>query len=173
MKGWLFILKKILFLVIILSSFLLISDKEYVIPNESIRLRIIPNSNSSLDIIMKENTKKEIMEIVNNFDSVSIDSSRKEIVENVSNVENKVKKLFDDNNYNETFVVNYGLNKFPEKIYKGVKYKEGYYESLVVEIGNAKGNNFWCVLYPPLCLIDENKETNYKSKIIEIVRKFF
>jgi stage II sporulation protein R len=144
-----------------------------VIPNESIRLRIIPNSNSSLDIIMKENTKKEIMEIVNNFDSVSIDSSRKEIVENVSNVENKVKKLFDDNNYNETFVVNYGLNKFPEKIYKGVKYKEGYYESLVVEIGNAKGNNFWCVLYPPLCLIDENKETNYKSKIIEIVRKFF
>ena len=173
MKGWLFILKKILFLIIILSCFVFLSNKEYVIPSESIRLRIIPNSNSSLDIKMKESAKNEIIKVVKDFDSVDIDSSRKEIVDNINNVENKVKKLFDDNNYNETFVVKYGLNKFPEKIYKGVKYQEGYYESLVVEIGKASGNNFWCVLYPPLCLIDENSETKYKSKIVEIINKFF
>lgn len=173
MKGWLFILKKIFFLIVILCCFLLVSSKEYVIPNESIRLRIISNSNSSFDTIMKESAKKEIISVVSDFNNVNIDSSRKEIVDNINNVENKIKKLFDENNYNETFVVKYGLNKFPEKIYKGVKYQEGYYESLVVEIGEAAGNNFWCVLYPPLCLIDEDHETKYKSKVIEIVSKFF
>ena len=72
------------------------------------------------------------------------------------------------------FKVKYGINAFPEKIYKGVKYSEGDYESLVVEIGEAKGDNFWCVLYPPLCTIDESDEDiNYKFRIIEIFEKLF
>ena len=54
------------------------------------------------------------------------------------------------------YKVNYGMNYFPVKKYDGVTYKEGNYESLVVSIGEAKGNNYWCILYPPLCMIDDN-----------------
>jgi len=65
-------------------------------------------------------------------------------------------------------------NEFPEKIYKGIRYNAGNYESLVIKIGEAKGNNYWCVLFPPLCLIDEEiEEVEYKSKIVELFSKYF
>ena len=57
-----------------------------------------------------------------------------------------------------------------------VSYEEGNYESLVVEIGEAKGENWWCVLFPPLCSIDVKKEdkdfVEYKSKVLEILNHY-
>ena len=75
------------------------------------------------------------------------------------------------------FQVHYGLNYFPEKKYKGVTYKEGYYESLVVTLGEGKGENWWCVLFPPLCLL-EAEETNtnaveYKFFVQDLITKYF
>ena len=48
--------------------------------------------------------------------------------------------------------INFGYNYFPAKQFKGHTYEEGYYESLVVSIGEAKGDNWWCVMFPPMCL---------------------
>ena len=83
--------------------------------------------------------------------------------------------LFKNNNYDMDYKVNYGMNYFPIKKYDGATYKEGNYESLVVSIGEAKGNNYWCILYPPLCMIDNKKEVKnkieYKFKIIEYIKK--
>ena len=68
------------------------------------------------------------------------------------------------------------MNYFPTKEYKGVIYEEGEYESIVVEIGDAQGDNFWCVLFPPLCLLEgevENKDNiEYTSFIKEIIEKY-
>ena len=75
------------------------------------------------------------------------------------------------------YKVNFGINYFPEKNYKGVIYEEGYYESLVVTLGSGNGENWWCVLFPPLCLM-EGEETNtdeveYKSFVKEMIDKYF
>ena len=55
--------------------------------------------------------------------------------------------------------------------------KEGNYESLVVKLGEGKGENFWCVLFPPLCLLEaeesDKDEVEYKSFIKEIIDKYF
>ena len=59
------------------------------------------------------------------------------------------------------------------KIYQGVTYKEGYYESLVISIGEAKGDNFWCVLFPNFCLIDTQEDHTYKSYFKELINKIF
>ena len=69
--------------------------------------------------------------------------------------------------------INYGYNYFPTKEYRGIKYKEGYYESIVISIGDAKGDNFWCVLFPNLCLIDTENTTDieYKSWALEKINK--
>ena len=48
--------------------------------------------------------------------------------------------------------INYGKNYFPEKNYKGITYEAGEYESLVISLGEAEGNNWWCVMYPALCI---------------------
>ena len=54
----------------------------------------------------------------------------------------------------------FGYNYFPKKVYKGILYPEGEYESIEVRLGSGVGDNYWCVLFPPLCLINENEITD-------------
>ena len=54
-------------------------------------------------------------------------------------------------------------------IYKGIKYNEGTYESLVIKLGSGEGKNWWCVLFPPLCLLDE--QNNLENAEYELYAK--
>lgn len=172
-------MKKALIILASLTICLILVNKndEYVIvPNDSIRFRIIPNSNTLEDLQMKEKVKEEINTIINEIESSNnLNETRQNIVENIPIIENKITNLFNKENYDKSFKINYGINYFPEKIYKGIKYEEGNYESMVIEIGKSSGDNYWCVLFPPLCLIDaeESEEVEYKFFISEIIKKFF
>ena len=102
-------------------------------------------------------------------------SEASEIIKNnLSLVDKDVKRVLNNNNYNLDYNINYGYNYFPEKEYKGVKYEEGYYESLLVTLGKGEGDNWWCVLFPPLCLIEgeDNDKVEYKSLVEEILKKY-
>lgn len=160
----------------LITLFLLIKNEEtLMIPEESIRFRVIANSNNKKDIEVKEYL---VNEIVNNekeiFNNININDSRKNINNNIDNVEKIISNTFKKLEYDKKFDIKYGINYFPEKNYKGVKYNSGYYESLVITIGEGKGNNYWCVMFPPLCMIDENNLDNaeYKFKIAEIIKKY-
>lgn len=170
-------MKKILILLALISIILLYTNKteEYVIvPNESIRFRIIPNSNTAEDLYMKEEVKEGISDIITSLSKENINKTRTNIVNNLPLLRNKVQNVFDENNYNQNFSINYGINYFPEKTYKGVKYQSGNYESMVVSIGNASGDNYWCVLFPPLCMMEakESEKVEYKFFIKEIIDHF-
>ena len=152
------------------------NDDYIVVPKDSIRFRIIPNSNTIEDIQMKEKVKEEINSVINKIEEAEdISESRQNIINSIPLIEEKINNLFKTENYNKTYKIKYGMNYFPEKIYKGVKYEEGDYESMVIEIGASSGDNYWCVLFPPLCLIDaeESEEVEYKFFITEIIKKFF
>lgn len=152
-----------------------VQKEEVVIPKESIRFRIIPNSNSVEDMNMKEKVKDEInYEIALLSNNTSLESARKKFKNSEGTIKKIVNETFQKNNYNKPFEVKYGYNYFPEKKYKGVTYKEGEYESLVVKIGEGKGDNFWCVLYPPLCMMEQtSSHKEYKFFVKEIINKFF
>ena len=68
-------------------------------------------------------------------------------------------------------------NYFPQKEFKGVTYEEGYYESLVVTLGSGSGDNWWCVLFPPLCLLEaeesEKDDVEYQFFVKELIDKYF
>lgn len=168
------IMKKVIVILgIIMTIILIYSNQEEVIiiPNEAIRVRVIANSNSKSDIEIKEKIKDLINKIVDkDLENItSIDEARKIIKNSIKIINNSVEKELNNKDFN----INYGLNYFPEKVFKGIKYKEGYYESLVVTIGEGNGNNYWCVLYPPLCLIDDNKEEyEYRFFIKDILNKY-
>lgn len=171
--------KTILFLTIIVAFLIYNELKEdtVIIPDTAIRLRVIPNSNSSIDQSMK-NKVKEYLE--NNTYQIlkeedNIEEARKLIKDNIPKLEENITKIFNDNNYNMNYTVNYGYNYFPNKEYRGIKYNEGYYESIVISIGEAQGDNWWCVLFPNLCLIDLEQKNNveYKYWIVETINKIF
>ena len=173
-------MKKIIIILTILTTITIyneIQKKEIIIPNTAIRLRVIPNSNTVLDQNMKNKVKTYLEEdtynLLENIDN--IEEARNIINNNIDNINNSINTIFKENNYNMNYNLDFGYNYFPEKEYRGIKYKEGYYESLVITIGEGEGDNFWCVLFPNLCLVDlENKEdTEYKSWVIEKIDKIF
>ena len=63
--------------------------------------------------------------------------------------------------------------EFPTRVYENVTLEAGVYDALILELGTGAGDNWWCVVYPPLCFTSGNGNVVYKSKILEIVRKFF
>ena len=143
------------------------------IPDDSVRLRVISNSNDELDVIQKQELKSYLEDIL--YELVKDAKSKEEvnsiIVNNLDNINEKVYNFLGNGNYK----IDYGQNYFPNKVYKGVVYKEGMYDSLVVIIGNGKGSNWWCVLFPPLCLLEENTTTTdveYKLFVSRIIDKF-
>lgn len=173
-------MKKIVLIIAIITSILIYSEikkETVVIPNSAIRLRVIPNSNSAQDQNIKKQVKTYLEKNTYNIlkDEKSIKEARKKINENIPVIEENVDRIFKDNNYDVSYNVNYGYNYFPSKTYRGITYKEGYYESIVISIGAAEGDNWWCVLFPNLCLADlEQKENSeYKSWVIETINKIF
>lgn len=144
------------------------------VPDDALRIRVIPNSNADRDQKIKQKIKSEIQMTIYDLlkDAKDTGEARKIINDNLDNIDNDVKKLLIKENYNLGYNINYGYNYFPPKTYNGITYDEGYYESLVVKLGKGEGDNWWCVLYPPLCLIEEDND-NYKSLVKEILDKYF
>ena len=151
-------MKKIIFIVICLVIGALVYQKtdDIVIPTDAIRIRIIANSNNIEDLYQKKKLKDGIKNDL--YDLVKDSSNSRDasisIKDNIDTINNLIKNR--TNNYK----ISYGKNYFPKKIYKGVVYPPGEYDSLVITLGNGLGDNWWCVLYPPLCLIDDNEETS-------------
>lgn len=166
----------VLALITIVYSVVNTKEEYVIVPKNSVRFRIIPNSNAPKDLYIKEQVKTSIDSVIKEIEkSKTINEARTSIKENINLVENKVSEVFKENNYNMDFKINYGANYFPEKIYKGVKYEAGEYESMVVKIGSGSGDNYWCVLFPPLCLMEaeETDDVEYKFFIKEIIDKIF
>ena len=173
-------MKKTIILILLIGVFyVFISDvlaKNLMIPNDAIRIRIIPNSNSAFDqdIKLKVKDKLEITMYDLLKGAESSEEAKAIIENNLELVDKDVKNILSEENYNKGYKINFGMNYFPSKEYKGVKYEEGYYESLVITLGKGEGDNWWCVLFPPLCLIEgeEDTEVEYKSIVMEILDKY-
>lgn len=174
-------MKKILIIISIVLLFNIVTTNvnadNIIIPEEAIRFRVLANSNNVYDQEVKMDVAMKVQNEIYNLlkDKENIDESRKTIQENIPQIESVVEKIFKEKNYINTFKVSYGKNYFPEKKYKGVTYEEGIYESLLITLGEGKGDNWWCVLFPPLCLIEaeESSEVEYKFFVQELIEKYF
>lgn len=152
---------------------------EIQIPDAAIRLRVIPNSNSTRDQEVKLKVKSELeREAYELLDGVtSVDLARRIISDNLDNIEAGIERILKEEEYDLGYKINFGQNYFPEKEFKGIIYEEGNYESLVVTLGKGEGDNWWCVLFPPLCLLEaeetETDEVEYKFFVQELIEKYF
>ena len=160
----------VLFLIMVTAVF--INEKEcLLIPDDAIRFRVIANSDNEIDqklkLSVKEDVEKELYKLINGVDNIV--EARNIIENNLDKVDSILKE------YNVSYDISYGNNYFPEKEYKGIKYNSGNYESLVITLGSGLGENWWCVLFPPLCLLDEQeniKNAEYELYATKIINKF-
>ena len=175
-------MKKVIIIVALFVGIFYMSHKEteIIIPKEAIRFRVIANSNSSKDqqnkLIVRDSVQKQMTEDLTC--TKNIEEARISITSNLNKYNNLIEKTLQENNINSDFNINYGMNYFPKKVYKGVTYEAGNYESLVITLGDGLGKNWWCVMFPPLCLLEaeeteETTEVEYKFFIKELIDKYF
>lgn len=132
------------------------------INDKVIRLHVVANSNTVFDQQLKYKIRNQI---INKFDMefedvYSKNESEELIVNKIHEIreeaEATVRAEGDDYEVN----VYYGNFKFPRKIYDDIILPEGYYDAVRIEIGTAQGNNWWCVMFPPLCFVDFGQDKN-------------
>ena len=176
-------MKRVIFLFIsIIVTYILIGNvvsANDIIPDDAIRIRVIGNSNSEYDqkikYKVKEIVEEDMYKILKNTTDLEI--ARELIKNNLPNLENNIYTSLQKEQYKLPFFINFGLNYFPKKEYKGIIYEEGYYESVVVTLGEGLGDNWWCVLFPPLCML-EAEDTNttdveYTTLVKTLIDKYF
>lgn len=170
-----------LFLGIIITYILIgnVMATNNLIPDDAIRIRVIANSNLEYDQKVKNKVKQRLEYDMYNIlkNTTDLEEARNLIKDNLDNVEKNIDKTLQEEEYKLPFKINFGLNYFPKKEFKGITYDEGYYESVVVTLGEGLGDNWWCVLFPPLCML-EAEETNtndveYTTLVKTIIDKYF
>lgn len=139
------------------------------IPDEAIRLRILANSDTDEDQRIKHIVRDEvnayITEVVQHIDD--IEEGRRVIREEIPQIEKIVAQTLARENSEETFTVVYRSDvSFPTKVYDQYIYPAGEYEAVLISIGEGKGANWWCVLFPPLCFLDFSNGTTVAAEEI-------
>ena len=172
--------KGIITFILIILTYIIIGNviaENEIIPDEAIRIRVIANSNSEYDQEIKNKVKETVEYDMYNMlkNTTDLKEARNIIRNNLNNVENNIYNLLQNEKYLLSFDVNFGLNYFPKKEFKGITYNEGYYESVVITLGEGLGDNWWCVLFPPLCMIEAEEATDveYTTVVKEVIDKYF
>ncbi|MEF2968205.1 stage II sporulation protein R [Paenibacillus sp. M1] len=142
---------------------------EGLIPQESIRLRILANSDRTGDQVVKRRVRDAVVEQMNGWvaeldNPQSLEAAREVIREHMVEIERQVGRTLADSGKSYSYKVELGVVPFPTKMYGGAVYPAGDYEALRVTLGEGKGKNWWCVLFPPLCFVDAGSGEALQSK---------
>ena len=138
------------------------------IVNEIIWFHVIANSNSEEDQSLKLKVRDKVVEFVSNNlkDCKSIDDARAFIINNKSEIENIAQVVVNEEGYSYNVTSSLSVENFLDKVYGDVVFPQGEYEAYRILIGEAKGENWWCVMFPPLCFVDGTKEAVNSKEVI-------
>ena len=180
--NFIFILTILVFIYIALLSFNYSKAVSSNLSDSVFRLHIIANSDSSADQELKLKVRDNIINYMNTLTSSS--SDKKDVISMVNNHLDSFKEIalntIKGNGYNYDVNIEIGNFHFPTKSYGDISFPAGNYNALKIEIGDAIGQNWWCVLFPPLCFVnsstgvvpDDSKNTlkeNINSESYEII----
>ncbi|WP_168121384.1 stage II sporulation protein R [Paenibacillus sp. HB172176] len=126
------------------------------IPQEAIRLRILANSDSPSDQLVKRLVRDEVVKAMASWATgpQTIEEARATIRSHMDELNAIAGNVLASRGFGYTSTIQLGNVDFPTKIYGNKVYPAGEYEALLITIGDGAGQNWWCVLFPPLCFMD-------------------
>lgn len=123
-----------------------------------IRLHVIANSNSEADQELKLKVRDEIISQVGDLNKKdTIEDSREWLESQLDDLKVAAESVIRANGCNYSASAELGVRWIPEKTYGDMHFPAGNYEALTITLGKGEGENWWCVLFPPLCLITEDE----------------
>lgn len=124
-----------------------------------IRLHVIANSNTVGDQALKLKVRDAVIAYMDDQPNLgTVDKTREHLEGNLDRLEAIANGVIAAEGYNYTAKADIGVRYIPEKNYGDITFPAGNYEALNITLGDGDGENWWCVLFPPLCLLDEGTE---------------
>ncbi|EFM09104.1 stage II sporulation protein R [Paenibacillus curdlanolyticus YK9] len=129
---------------------------EGAIPEQSIRLRILANSDNPVDQAVKRHVRDAVVQAMNSWVAgpSTIEAARETIRSHMGEIEKIVAHELEIRGFDYGFKAELAVVPFPTKMYGNRIYPAGDYEALRITLGKGAGQNWWCVLFPPLCFVD-------------------
>ncbi len=143
--------------------------------NDYLRIHVRANSNDRTDQSVKYLVKDEVVEFITPYaaECTSKERAREIISSHLKEIEDVCDRVLKENGFEYTSRASVRSEEFPTRVYGDLTLEKGVYDALIIELGSGKGDNWWCVIYPPLCFTSAQSDVRYRSAIYDIVRKFF
>ena len=142
---------------------------------EYLRIHIRANSNAEDDQAVKYKVRDVIVQTLTPAlkDCTTKSEAREKLCQNLTLVTSIADGVLKENGYAYGAKATLRLEEFPTRVYNSLTLPSGCYEALIVELGDGAGDNWWCVVYPPLCFAATDTNVIYRSKIKEIIERFY
>ncbi|MCK8828280.1 stage II sporulation protein R [Natroniella acetigena] len=145
------------------KAFVLVDDYQQ---EDLLRLHIVPNSNSIDDQILKREIKEQVITMTQTLlaDKTDISQAETELINNKEQVGVLIEDELRTKGYDYQVELNITETFFPTRTYGNLTLEQGDYKALEIIIGQGGGENWWCVLFPPLCFIDSGEQVVSESE---------
>ena len=120
-----------------------------------LRLHVVANSNSAEDQAVKLAVRDNLLEYSGQAmeKADSAEEAEEYVLGHMAEIENNARSVLAQNGFDYGATVSVGEFYFPKKSYGDTVYPAGNYQAVKIVLGAGEGNNWWCVIFPPLCLI--------------------
>ena len=143
--------------------------------SDYLRMHIRANSNSQSDQAVKYEVRDAVVALLTPV--VAACESREEALSAVSGALDEVaataEAVLQAAGFSYGARASLKREECPTRVYEGVTLEAGVYDALILELGTGEGDNWWCVVYPPLCFAGEGGDIRYQSRILELIRRFY
>ena len=175
-------MKKIIFaavaLVAVLAVIISVAGSGSSSNADFLRIHIRADSNDAADQNVKFQVKSAVVDYLTPYlaNATTKQQAMNVVKGQLSQIEKVCDKVLKENGFTYTSHAKLCQEEFPDRSYGDVTLAAGVYDALIIELGSGSGNNWWCVVYPPLCFVGgESNGSNsivYKSKLLEIINEW-
>lgn len=142
--------------------------------NDYLRIHVRANSNEQIDQSVKYIVKDEVVKFITPYAAKCTDKqTAMEVIGGIlPQIEEVCDKVLKQNGFGYTSKASVRAENFPTRVYGDLTLESGIYDALIIELGTGTGDNWWCVIYPPLCFTSGTADVQYRSVIMDIINKF-
>ena len=139
-----------------------------------LRIHVRANSNSETDQSIKYIVKDEVVRFITPYAAQCTDKERAMTVisQILPQIEEVCDRVLSEHGFSYKSRASVRAEQFPTRVYGDLTLESGLYDALIIELGSGTGDNWWCVIYPPLCFTSGTADVKYRSAIWEIINKF-
>lgn len=142
--------------------------------NDYLRIHVRANSNEQIDQSVKYIVKDEVVKFITPYAAKCTDKqTAMEVIGGIlPQIEEVCDRVLKQNGFGYTSKASVLAENFPTRVYGDLTLESGIYDALIIELGTGTGDNWWCVIYPPLCFTSGTADVQYRSIIMDIINKF-